>query len=363
LTVKAHYSNGDEETLSANEYSLSGTLAAGASTITVTCQGKTATFAVTVTAPVYGVTLSQSGTYDFTVAAPGYSAQTPLSVTVTNSGNQATGALTAALSGTHINSVTPSATAIASIAVGGTGTFTVVPKAGLAAGTYTATVTVSGGNSISAAFNVSFQVTTAPVYGISLSQSGTYHFATAAPGYGAHEPLSVTITNSGNQATGALTAALSGTHTNSFTLSATSIASIAAGSTGTFTVVPKTGLAAGTHTAAVTVSGGNGISDSFDVSFTVLQSGSQARFAYYWVNQDGGLAITGDTTVAPNAALTISAQGEGYTGHQWFLNGASTGQAGGAYVFSSAKAGKHTVDLVVMKDGKSYSATITVTVE
>ena len=54
LTVKANYNDGNEKTLSANEYELSGTLTAGTSTITAsyTEDGvtKTATFDVTVTA-------------------------------------------------------------------------------------------------------------------------------------------------------------------------------------------------------------------------------------------------------------------------------------------------------------------------
>jgi hypothetical protein len=50
LTVEAQYSDGSENTLSENEYTLSGTLTVGTSTVTVTYQGKTAPFTVTVTA-------------------------------------------------------------------------------------------------------------------------------------------------------------------------------------------------------------------------------------------------------------------------------------------------------------------------
>jgi len=111
-----------------------------------------------VIAPTYGVTLSETGTYTFPAATAGYAAQTARSVTVTNTGNQATGALTAALSGSNASSFTLSSTSINSIAASGTGTFTVVPNTGLAVDTYTATVTVSGSNGITAAFNVSFTV-------------------------------------------------------------------------------------------------------------------------------------------------------------------------------------------------------------
>jgi hypothetical protein len=58
LTVTAQYSNGDEETLGAHEYELSGTLAVGSSAITVTYEGEETTFTVTVTKALTGITLN-----------------------------------------------------------------------------------------------------------------------------------------------------------------------------------------------------------------------------------------------------------------------------------------------------------------
>lgn len=105
--------------------------------------------------------------------------------------------------------------------------------------------------------------------GISLSQSGAYTFPEAAAGYPVQQAYSVTVNNTGTKPTGALTVALSGSGSESFTLSKTSIGSIAAGGSDSFTVAPEAGLAAGTYTAAVSVSGDNGVSAAFDVSFTV----------------------------------------------------------------------------------------------
>ena len=106
-------------------------------------------------------------------------------------------------------------------------------------------------------------------YGISLSQSSLYTFPAEAFGYGALTPHTVTITNTGNQSTGTLGIELSGANASSFTLSPATISDLAdTDDEATFTVVPNTGLA-GAHTATVTVTGGNGISASFDVSFTV----------------------------------------------------------------------------------------------
>jgi hypothetical protein len=85
----------------------------------------------------------------------------------------------------------------------------------------------------------------------------------------------VTVENTGNQATGALTASVTG---SDFTITGGSIASIAAGGTGAFTVRPTTtGLAFGIYTATVTVSGGNITAKSFDVSFDV---GTWTTFVY-----------------------------------------------------------------------------------
>jgi hypothetical protein len=148
----------------------------------------------------------------------------------------------------------------------------VAPNTGLGAGTYTATITVSGGNGISANFNVSFTVAAALAYSIGLSPGGTYAFPGAAPGYGAQSARTVTVSNTGNQATGALSIGVSGTNANSFAVSTTSLNSIAVGGNNSFTVAPSTGLAVGIYTATITVSGGNDISESFNVSFTISSS-------------------------------------------------------------------------------------------
>lgn len=66
LVVTAHYSDSTTATVPASDYTLSGTLAEGTSTITVSYGGKTATFNVTVThyvAPLYQL---DNGTHNFT---------------------------------------------------------------------------------------------------------------------------------------------------------------------------------------------------------------------------------------------------------------------------------------------------------
>ncbi|MDR1687385.1 MAG: S-layer homology domain-containing protein [Clostridiales bacterium] len=228
-----------------------------------------AKFEVVAEAPNYGIELTPADDKDFGSATLNYMAQTEHTVTVKNSGNQATGALTVALGGANPTSFTLSKTSITSLVLNGTDSFTVVPNIGLGVGNYSATVTVSGGNEISESFDVSFEVTALPVYEIELDPADDKDFGSAALNYTAQTPHSVTVTNSGNQATGALTVALGGANPTSFTLSKTSITSLALNGTDSFTVVPNTGLGVGNYSATVTVSGGNEISESFDVSFEV----------------------------------------------------------------------------------------------
>ena len=106
-------------------------------------------------------------------------------------------------------------------------------------------------------------------YSISLAPA-TVTFATAEEGYTAPAAQMLTITNTGDTATGALTATLSGGANSKFTLSKSSFASLAEkNDTTTFTVVPKTGLAAGTYTENITVKGDNVVPVNVTVSFTV----------------------------------------------------------------------------------------------
>jgi len=140
---------------------------------------------------------------------------------------------------------------------------------------------------------------TSPVYEISLKDagtvlSGTHTFTSATYGYTTAPSLTVTVANTGNQPTGALTAALTGDGPSSFNISTTSISSIAVGGTDTFTVSPKPGLAAGTYTSTVTVTGGNGITAGFDVSFKV--------------NKAAGATVDAPTVSGtPTSSITVNA--------------------------------------------------------
>jgi hypothetical protein len=275
--------------------------------------------------PVYRIDLSETGTYVFPSANENYASVAARTVTVTNTGNRATGGLSVSVSDPALFALLPGT--LGSIEPGKKETFTITPATRLGHQTYHATVTVSGGGSIGIApksFNVSFTVNPAggaPVYGIGLSETGTYVFpsATEGEGYGEDKARNITVTNTGNQPTGELKIDVS---TDSFALSPGTLGSIAAGGTGSFTISPAGGLEAQTYHAQVRVSGAasgsnNGIaSQMFNVSFTVNPDGAVYSIALsetgtYVFPQANKDYAEGDVEVKP---ITVTNTGTRATG-------------------------------------------------
>ncbi|MCL1874890.1 MAG: InlB B-repeat-containing protein [Synergistaceae bacterium] len=120
-------------------------------------------------------------------------------------------------------------------------------------------------------FTKDFTVTVRSIAsGISLHPATDMDFGTVPERYSVLNPYAVTVNNIGASATGALNIALSGKNASSFALGKTSIPDITAGGRDNFTIMPNTGLAAGTYEATVTVSGSADIApQSFNVSFTI----------------------------------------------------------------------------------------------
>jgi len=161
----------------------------------------------------------------------------------------------------------------------------------------------------------------AEITGISVNRSGLNTFPAATYGYGTQTALSVTVGNTGNVPTGALTIALTGTNAGSFTLSRNTISSIGTGGSEIFTVRPNTGLAAGAYTATVTVSGtGKITSQSFNMSFSVdrrevvitadnkiIEAGTDQPVYTYTVTGlvPGESLVTNPTLSSPTADINI----------------------------------------------------------
>ena len=246
-------------------YTLDGATPTTSSTLYNSAFNITATGTYTIKAIAVKSGMTNSGVASSTVTVSQVATPTanPASGTVVTSGSTVTLATTT--SGVTIyyttngtNPTTSSAVYSSPIAITGATTIKAMAvKAGMV-------------NSGVATFN--YTISSTSTYGITLNPSSNYTFSSATTGYSAQTPYNVTVNNTGNQPTGALTVALSGANAGNFTLSKTSITSIAVGGNNSFTVVPKTGLSAGTYTATVTVSNANVAAKSFTVSFTVNSS-------------------------------------------------------------------------------------------
>jgi hypothetical protein len=206
-----------------------------------------------------------------------------------------------------------------------------------------------------------------PTYGITVSPI-ELTFQGAQEGYGGQEALTVTVTNIGNQPTGVLIVALD--DDSGFTLSETTLNSIESGAA-EFTVTPKTGLAAGTHVAAVTVSGENDISATLSVSFEVTAAPQ--------LDEDAE-AVTAVKALIPASLTSTSAQVTNMTNARAYVQNqlaaleldpavtigvavsGFTGAANGAASNPGGTDGGFTATLTLTKGAAADTATITVTI-
>jgi len=177
-----------------------------------------------------------------------------------------------------------------------------------------------------------------PQYGISLDQTQIV-FPEAIAGYGPQTAGTVTITNTQTAATGILNIELSGDNPGSFTLSKSTVNGISPigippAGTNSFTVVPNTGLEAGTYTATVTVSYQNVAeqAQSVSVSFTV-----KAVEFNIIVSAGTNGTVTGGGKYNENAEVTLTAKpNSGYAFEGWYENGDKIPGAGATYKFKAS---------------------------
>ena len=159
---------------------------------------------------------------------------------------------------------------------------------------------------------------TTQFYNISLNPYGNQTFTAVEYGYSPIAERAITIMNTGELPTGSLTLALSGTGASNFTLSKAGFSDLAAGGNDTFSVKPNDGLNAGTYVATVTVSGGNGISQSFDVSFSVNKANQTLTVADIDKTVGGGsVDLSGhavSTAGANSGVITYAVADAGTTG-------------------------------------------------
>ncbi len=280
---------------------------------------------------VQDIALDTVGTYDFGTKPSGYDASTlSHEFTVTNVGTAATGKMNITVTDSNDHSIDTfivSPNQLTSIeAQNETRKFTVTPKAGLAAGTYSATITVNGDYVTPKSFNVKFVVTEALTPAITLNQSNI-DFGSATVGYSAApDAQTVTVTSTGTAATGELTVSVD--NTSDFSVSPATIASLNAstestGKTADITVQPKTGLTLGEHTATVTVSGTGVAPQSFNVKFAVSEAPKPVvalDTTSYTFNLTEGYTVADVTPLT----VTISNTGSGAATGLTLASGTST---------------------------------------
>lgn len=277
----------------------------------------------------------------FENAEEGYESVTSQTVTITNTGNVATGDLKIESTSTDFTLDPVELSSIDVEASNNTATFTVTPKKDLAVGEHTATVTVSGKDSSNniqeQSLKVSFKVTEknggesteTKKIDVDPKEIG---FEDATAGYTSVEVETVTITNIGNVPTDELTVKLTGEDAASFKLNDTESVEIKINSikekkgTATFTVKPKDGLAAGTYETVVEISGTGIAKISIPVSFTVKAASSGGS---YHPSIQKPTIITDDGADATlnyyGDKLTIKAK-DGYDLADVLLNGVSKGK-------------------------------------
>ena len=141
--------------------------AAGTATITATAadgSGKSANCKVTVTQSEYSISADTTA-IDFGSAYTGYTQPAAQTVTLTNTGNQQVTVTLPTANDFIITAGTGFTDGSAAIKPGDTATFTVQPKAGLSAGTYSDTITVSDtNNNVTSSITASFTVKSRPSY-------------------------------------------------------------------------------------------------------------------------------------------------------------------------------------------------------
>ncbi len=218
--------------------------------------------------PTYSVSLSQTDAYTFAAQLEDYASIPPQSITATKTGPGDITNLEANLSGADANDFT--LVPLDSNILNSTTTsaaFTIQPKNNLSVGTHTATVTVTADHDLRKSFVVNFTVNSA--YTIDLSQASTYTFPSQTEGYSSIPAQNITATKTGPGDITNLAVNLIGTNANDFILGTLDLTTLNSTTPAAFTIKPKDGLSAGTHTATVAVTADHGVNKSFDVSFTV----------------------------------------------------------------------------------------------
>ena len=160
-----------------------------------------------------------------------------------------------------------------------------------------------------------------PVYAIALNTSGEHVFPSVIEGYTSIGSFTVTITNTGNQATGILSFDPLNTDP-AFELSKNDIDSISVGGSATFTVSPVMDLLEGSYADTISLGNANIAAISFDVAITI----NPIPTYYLAVNagSNGSVSGTDSGNYVEGAPISVTATADtGYVFSGWTVSGVS----------------------------------------
>lgn len=244
-------------------------------------------------APTYTATVNPTNK-TFPAATSGYSAQTAQQFTITNIGTGQITGFSAILGGSSFEIST--VLSETSINAGETATISVRPKTGLAVGTHTGTLTITGNNGVFLIANLSFEVTAAPTYTAT-------NAVTDVTSSGAR--VSGNVTSDGGAAVTERGFVYG--RTANPAIGGVGVAQIPVGDgTGTF-MANISGLTANTtyHVRAYATNS-EGTSYGADVMFTTLTGGGEPDDPYIFRTlTDSATGITVSGTIHRDAALTV----------------------------------------------------------
>ncbi len=273
----------------------------------------------------------------------GYSAISAKTVTVKNTGNRsvtltqptATHYTIGALSQTTL---APSAEAM----------FTVAPKTGLSAATYTEEIAIEGSNDTTASLDVTFTVA-ASIYTIT-AVPAEHDFGSVLYGYGSVPSQSITVKNTGNGVVN-LTRATS----DNFEITEFSSTVVYPNDLSYCTIKPKAGLTVGTYTESIVVEGTGGAQATVDVTFRVeaVAYGVKPENAVFMGPGAGSLTFTSSGAFSEFIGVTLN--GREIPKNAYSVKEGSTVVTLRSDYLSQLSAGKHKIR-ILFKDGYGDAA-------
>lgn len=199
-------------------------------------------------------------------------------------------------------------------------------------------------------------------HSISISPAGGHTFPSQYKGYALSgiNAYEVTVSTTGNSAATNLQLQLEGPDSDSFTLSKTSLNDLAGTQTDSFSVTPAANLPVGIYTANVTITGAQGISVSFALSFSVKDEVLTGKTIYLYKDQVGSMTNADYYTLGISTAYTINPNNSEtpLTVNDIIIDASRVQAAAGRYIVTAtSRGGNKSAEIVVLVKERTYNVT------